>query len=673
MIYLGVEYGTKLTLESPESYNGETTTNLIPNASFESGAITGWVSGSDAGLTVGGPIISTEWSADDAFSLKFSASNFEVSTKSGRVQTPNGTSGIPVTAGKTYALKLWTNFKILTTSGEVALFIRWYNSSGSLVSISSLPFSAVIGAQSTQLSAVAPAGAAFAAVGVFVEVLPTKGFEVFIDSVQFEQAVAPNPQFAPTHAQSERGDLIWSGTAWLSSVAAKVRTRTIATFNDPTDPDFVGILDPESSGLDAPEIREDSNDRVESDGAIFGDFFSGKRPVVLQGRIIASTLTQRNERVGKLRAASLAKTADATLWWEDDAAGKVFVNLRRQQPLRITKGWLKEFQLAMVAADSRILSYAVKTAFDEGITSGSQEKFPTVTGQSWSWFAASSQAAWTSTANIVSSNNVYATSAEFSQFTSNMIYGKAYGFSIPSTALVTGVEVKPEHKASTNNSKSINSAVINIDIANDAKIKEDLNGVAPNTQQYSGYHVQGIDFPIVELTTTDSTYVIGGSADLWKYQTYLTPTNINAANFGAGVLYRSIALKSIVSVDALPIKVTYAEPMLVTATNEGDAPAPAVIKIKGPLENFYVLNQTTGEILTYTGKVEAGKEIWFDTENVTVTEHGAGIVEPINRFGNVGLPNDWIRIFPGANTIAVAGASGSGATKVTVEYRDAWE
>lgn len=440
-----------------------------------------------------------------------------------------------------------------------------------------------------------------------------------------------------------------------------------AVFNDSTDPNFVGILDPESSGLDAPEIREDSNDRVESDGAIFGDFFAGKRPIVLQGRIIASSKNQRAERIGKLRAASNAKTEDATLWWEDPLGGKVFVNVRRQQPLRITKGWTKEFQLALVSADSRILSYAPKVVTDKGISTSSQEKFPGNTGDLFIGKDPSKASEWKSVANAKASDNAYATvvvsagaTAELELVgvvTSNMLWGNTYGFSVPSTAIVTGIEVKPELKASTASKTWLQTAFVGLNIsAGGDSFKNTKTG-----------------FPFAYLTTADATTVVGAASDPWTLYSQVTPAAINSSKFGAGIAVSFNAAAVTVSADAVPIKVTYVEPLEVTATNDGDAPAPAIIKVKGPLENFYVFNQTTGEILTYTGKVESGKEIWFDTQNVTVTERGTGITEPINQFANVGLPNDWVRVSPGANKILVAGLGGNANTELIVEYRNAWE
>jgi hypothetical protein len=322
-----------------------------------------------------------------------------------------------------------------------------------------------------------------------------------------------------------------------------------------------------------------------------------------------------------------------------------------------------------VSADSRILSYATKTGTAKGITTGSQEKFPTeaaplVTGKG-------NPGSWVNPTNIKASDNAYATNAmpkpEFAAVTAQPIYGRNYGFTLPSTVIVTGVEVRPEHKATAGSAVYPLTFFLSRDVASYATILEDEFTEFPGGVKY----VSG-DFEQTFLGTTDATTAFGGQADMWRYRKFLTTTIVNSNSFGAAIQYATKSAQTI-SVDALPIKVYYAEPLKVIATNDGSASAPAIIKVKGPLENFYVLNQTSEEILTYSGKVESGKEIWFDTENVTVTERGAGITEPINRFANVGLPNDWIRIQPGANTILVAGLGGNANTELAVEYRNAWE
>ncbi len=445
-------------------------------------------------------------------------------------------------------------------------------------------------------------------------------------------------------------------------------------FNDSTDPNFVGILDPESSGLDAPEIREDSNDRVESDGAIFGDFFSGKRPIVLQGRIIATSKAQRNERVGKLRAASLAKATDATLWWEDPVAGKVFVNVRRQQPLRVTKGYVKEFQLALVAADSRILFYGLQSAEKTGVVEASQEKSP---GNVKETFPGAEKLAFTNPENAKANDAAYVTvtnSSAVAGFLTAYLQAKNYGFTIPANAGITAVEPMVKLKAATASKWEGTTLEISNDIENVALLEE-------QQRDGSGFDSKGKipGNPYFEkaIATTEETRKDGGPSAganrMIRYEKYLTPAKINTEKFGMSLRWLAQISAGTLSINWMPIKIYYVEPPEVTVVNEGDVPAPAIIKVTGPYENFLVRNEATGEIIYYTGKVEANKEIWFDTENITVTEHGTGITEPISRFANVGYPNDFIQIQPGSNRLLVAGSGGSSKTKLKVEWRHAWE
>lgn len=131
---------------------------------------------------------------------------------------------------------------------------------------------------------------------------------------------------------------------------------TKAVFNDDSDANYVGILTPDSSGLDSPDVREDSSDRIGADGATHGSFFYGRRPVVLQGNILATSQSDRNSKIDKILAASNALRADATLSWTALSGADVQLAVRRQQPVRITGAHLKAFQIPLVAADPRIYS-----------------------------------------------------------------------------------------------------------------------------------------------------------------------------------------------------------------------------------------------------------------------------------------------------------------------------
>jgi hypothetical protein len=149
-----------------------------------------------------------------------------------------------------------------------------------------------------------------------------------------------------------------------------------AVFNDEADPDYVGMLT-DISGFDSPEVRENADDLVEMDGGLHGDFYYGRRPITLEGQIMHNgDPFLRNMQVAKLQRASSALREDATLIWTPSGGVQQYMNLRRQQPLRITGGFNKTFQLSMVASDPRIYSTALHSnQADTGTPSGAVAGF----------------------------------------------------------------------------------------------------------------------------------------------------------------------------------------------------------------------------------------------------------------------------------------------------------
>lgn len=134
---------------------------------------------------------------------------------------------------------------------------------------------------------------------------------------------------------------------------------TRVAFNNAADPDYIGMLR-DVTGLDSPDVRESADDLVQMDGGIHGDFFYGRRPVTLTGLLLnPASADERNQRMTSLMRASNAMRADAILSWTLEGGEAQFLSVRRQQPLRITGAWQKEFQLAVVAADPRIYSTAL--------------------------------------------------------------------------------------------------------------------------------------------------------------------------------------------------------------------------------------------------------------------------------------------------------------------------
>lgn len=133
------------------------------------------------------------------------------------------------------------------------------------------------------------------------------------------------------------------------------------SFNDSSQADFVGFTE-EVSGLDGPDTRESAELIVEGDGGIHGDFFHGRRPIVLSGIIDPNQIgAARNVLISNLLRATNAMRADATLSWTPTGGDPVAVKVRRQQPPRIAGQRLKTFQISLVAADPRLYGAAARS------------------------------------------------------------------------------------------------------------------------------------------------------------------------------------------------------------------------------------------------------------------------------------------------------------------------
>lgn len=449
--------------------------------------------------------------------------------------------------------------------------------------------------------------------------------------------------------------MIYLGVEYGAKYTLEGPNGVKAVFNDSTDANYVGDLSPESSGLDAPEMREDSADRVEADGATFGDFLAGKRPVVLQGTIIATSKAQRNERVGKLRAASNAKTENAVLWWEDAAAGKVFVNLRRQQPLRVTKGYVKEFQLSMVSADSRILGYNLSSTEKSGMEEKSVlNKLPETISTN------PNAPAWTNPNNAKAIDAVFATTGPYdASGIKALLFGTKFGFTVPTSAVLLAMTVGIKAKAYANEKYYFQGAIFSSLMSNGATAAEAANKRGEFMASVPGRPV---------TTTNTELEPIKGTANL------PSAAALNLSTFGIEMIVNQGAIATgILSVDAMYLSVYYALGPEVTIENKGNVNAPTKFTITGPAKNPRILNEATGETFVYTGTVEAGRKLIIDTEAFTIVEEGTGITGKINVYNNVTPGSDWIQIKPGSNKLSLGAESGTAETKLKVEYRDAWE
>lgn len=129
------------------------------------------------------------------------------------------------------------------------------------------------------------------------------------------------------------------------------------TFNDPSDPDYVGPLT-DHSGFDSPEIREEAENRPGTDGGVHGQFLFGRRSMTLTGKVLnpVSTIDRANRLEVLQRTVLDCLKSDGTLTWTLSSGQTLTIKVRTQQPLRTEGAWQKQFQIALAAADPLIYS-----------------------------------------------------------------------------------------------------------------------------------------------------------------------------------------------------------------------------------------------------------------------------------------------------------------------------
>lgn len=617
MSYLGVEYGARYVLEGPPRYvNG----NQIINNSFETNT---------AEWTFTAPSFTEGAATREA--LPFTGSHGEYvarlkgkkdATVTSRTmmfyyQSPGG----GVVPGQKYSASIIANI-VDNLAGGVQMYLTWVDSTGAAIETK--------GVTSLQTG--------------------TGIFEFALNGI-----VAP--------ANAYRVNLVFQGTSTVSSDTFDIRvdaaafreTGPRAVFNDSTDEDFVGNLSPESSGLDSPDIREDAADKVEEDGGVHGAFFAARRPVVLQGMIIASSASQRNERVDKLQRASLALRGDGTLSWTPTGGPFVYLTARRQQPLRITKGFVKEFQLPLVAADPRI--YGASTFYSFSYTTPefglSSLKTPGTVSET---ALGGGTVLWTSPENAKTNDGVWATLPAMSgEKLSKGLTSSNNGFAIPAEAEIVGIEATVKARAG-GEGETNGPGYGQVQLVKAGAL------VGTNKAPGEGATVQS-------WTGAESKF--GSATDLWG--TTWTPAQINAANFGLNVVAKHFAsqpeAKTGGGVDYTSIKVFYKVGDVThsqTITTNGSVATAPVIKVYGPTSTpgpLEVKNVTTGQTLKVATVLAGGQFLEIDFAKKSVLLNGA-----TDEYKNVTFdPTSWWELQPGSNQLTLPPSS-----KVTLLVRDAW-
>lgn len=197
---------------------------------------------------------------------------------------------------------------------------------------------------------------------------------------------------------------------------------------------------------------------------------------------------------------------------------------------------------------------------------------------------------WSSPGNIAAADNLFATASISNGDVSHYLRGTNYGFSIPSSATINGIEVTINRSSST--ASSIKDNVVSL---------------------VRGGVVVGAN-KAVDTSWSNSTVSAnyGSTSDLWA--TTWTPADINASNFGVVLSVATNSSSSshhTASVDYMQITVTYT-PITTLTVNKICVPSNDTgkfnLRIDGTIDGTDVAcGGTTGAVIVTTGSHTASE------------------------------------------------------------------
>lgn len=428
----------------------------------------------------------------------------------------------------------------------------------------------------------------------------------------------------------------------------------VAVFNDPIDPNYVGALT-EVTGLDSPEIRESAIDLPQSDGGVHGDFFLGRRPIVMTGRVFNhATIAQRTARLDLARRASLALRGDSTLTWKPS---------QRQENLLSNPS----FEVNTVGYSGTAATFSRQTGIAG--TTGTQ--------------------AFRSTATAAS-NYGFSVTPTGGQLPIAVQPGQTYTFSIDVLANASVRNVKPSidwlnasaglisTSAGTNTTTTGRKSVTAVAPAGAVTAR-------PTFLTTGGVINEFIDVDALRFTSGTSTTYVDGTTTGFYWQG--AAHNSASGDFielmasvrrqqpfresGAWVKEFQIPLVSqygtIWSVQQQ--SATVASGGSTTCENRGNFIATPIISITGTSSNPIVTNTTNGSAVRTVGlSLASGETMAIDTLNHTASfTAGARSGQAANQYINYATTTDWFDLPLGTNTVTL-----SGGGNATVVWRDTW-
>ena len=449
------------------------------------------------------------------------------------------------------------------------------------------------------------------------------------------------------------------------------------TFNDPTDSDNIGSLT-NIDGFDSPEVREQGENLQERDGGIHSDrFFYGRRPLTIEGVIHGyATVAARNDAIQKLMDVTNAMRDDMTITWQPAGGQEAFLNVRRQQPLRVEGlGPNKVFTAGMVSADPRIYS---TTLHSQDITTpvsvsngGSSGAFPfySVSGP-----LTSGAIVGVNGANTITTALTLAVDKTLKIDTLKRIVTvgdrqalRTNWWRSPSFEN-TGITYTPD----TIFNSSATSTTFALHGSRSLKVAS-VDNSANNLKTTLPYSSSSTHFPVDPVATPNisvSYWARGGSAlgTTFLSVSFFTSGNSLISSGGpAGNAVTTSFVQTTYSV-AVPSNAAY------FTVQVGLTGATFPIGAAGYIDEMIVEPGTPGFTWFYPG-VTSGAA-WLGTTEDSISKLFAGAdthINPAQGYQYVALGNSslWTPLAPGASTVGVYGTTGS-TFNASMTWRDTW-
>lgn len=438
----------------------------------------------------------------------------------------------------------------------------------------------------------------------------------------------------------------------------------VAVFNDPSDPNYVGMLS-ELTGLDSPEIRESAEDLVESDGGTHGNFYLGRRPITINGRVFGhATLAERTIRLDRARRATMALRGDATLSWKPSRRVE---NFATNPSGEIDNSGYTSSTGGIAATIARSTARASQGAASLLVTAANSS-------------GASQLAGAMTTLTPFNPNDPVAARVDFyNTGTANEIRMRPKFYAADGTTVVqNGVEVA----STTKNAWTTLSGTWTAP-AGTAYVRLEVYGFSSATGQTYNFWFDGV---VYTKSTAVPAYFDGDTAgmhwqggqgvtasgdyiEMFTYVRRQQPFRETGAwnkEFQIQLVSEYAALYSVQQITKLA-----ASGSPVTCENRGSWPAYPIIRIAGTSTNPQVTNSsvTPNAVLRTTGlTLASGELIEIDTFNHTAAfTAGARSGQSGNRYIDWGLTAVWPYLATGNNSLTLTG----GGT-LAVLWRDTW-